>query len=86
VAQKVWLPIFASMPAAFACRQIMAWALDCGSRVEVRPPQPVAMVRKSGPFASEMPCHHAVEEYLHVYFDGCGLAAEAGPAAIVHLR
>jgi site-specific recombinase XerD len=24
----------------------------------------------------EMPCHHALEEYLHAYIDGCGLADE----------
>jgi integrase/recombinase XerC len=28
----------------------------------------------------EIPCHHAVEDYLHVYIDGCGLGDEAkGP-------
>jgi site-specific recombinase XerD len=24
----------------------------------------------------EMPCHHALEEYLHAYIDGCGLAGD----------
>ena len=24
----------------------------------------------------EMPCHHSLEEYLHAYIDGCGLAAD----------
>ena len=24
----------------------------------------------------EMPCHHNLEEYLHAYIEGCGLAAE----------
>lgn len=24
----------------------------------------------------EMPCHHNLEEYLHAYIDGCGLAAD----------
>ena len=24
----------------------------------------------------EMPCHHALEDYLHAYIDGCGLAAD----------
>ena len=24
----------------------------------------------------EMPCHHNLEDYLHAYIDGCGLAAE----------
>ena len=24
----------------------------------------------------DMPCHHVLEEYLHAYIDGCGLAAD----------
>ena len=24
----------------------------------------------------DMPCHHALEDYLHAYIDGCGLAAD----------
>lgn len=24
----------------------------------------------------EMPCHHALEDYLHAYIDGCGLAGD----------
>jgi integrase len=24
----------------------------------------------------EMPCHHSLEEYLHAYIDGCGLAGD----------
>lgn len=28
----------------------------------------------------EMPCHHALEDYLHTYIDGCGLASDSrGP-------
>jgi integrase len=27
-----------------------------------------------------MPCHHALEDYLHTYIDGCGLASDSrGP-------
>jgi site-specific recombinase XerD len=27
----------------------------------------------------EMPCHHQLEEYLHAYMDGCGLASPRSP-------
>jgi integrase len=28
----------------------------------------------------EMPCHHSLEDYLHAYIDGCGLAADPNGA------
>ena len=35
----------------------------------------VRLLEKGGK-RHEMPCHHNLEEYLHAYIDGCGLAAE----------
>jgi site-specific recombinase XerD len=37
-------------------------------------------LHEKGGKVHEMPCHHALEVYLHAYIDGCGLAAESkGP-------
>jgi site-specific recombinase XerD len=33
-------------------------------------------LHEKGGKVHEMPCHHALEDYLHAYIDGCGLAAE----------
>lgn len=32
-------------------------------------------LHEKGGKVHEMPCHHTLEEYLHAYIDGCGLAA-----------
>ena len=31
---------------------------------------------EKGSKVHEMPCHHTLEEYLHAYIDGCGLAVD----------
>ena len=37
-------------------------------------------LREKGGKRHEMPCHHTLEDYLHAYLDGCGLAGDAkGP-------
>ena len=33
-------------------------------------------LHEKGGKVHEMPCHHTLEEYLHAYIDGCGLAAD----------
>ena len=33
-------------------------------------------LHEKGGKVHEMPCHHTLEEYLHAYIDGCGLASE----------
>lgn len=33
-------------------------------------------LHEKGGKVHEMPCHHSLEEYLHAYIDGCGLAAD----------
>ena len=33
-------------------------------------------LQEKGGKVHEMPCHHALEDYLHAYIDGCGLAAD----------
>ena len=33
-------------------------------------------LREKGGKRHEMPCHHTLEDYLHAYLDGCGLAAD----------
>ena len=33
-------------------------------------------LHEKGGKVHEMPCHHTLEEYLHAYLDGCGLAGE----------
>jgi site-specific recombinase XerD len=33
-------------------------------------------LHEKGGKVHEMPCHHALEDYLHAYIDGCGLAAD----------
>jgi len=37
-------------------------------------------LREKGGKAHAMPCHHSLEEYLHAYLDGVGIASDAkGP-------
>jgi site-specific recombinase XerD len=33
-------------------------------------------LHEKGGKVHEMPCHHTLEEYLHAYIDGCGLASD----------
>ena len=33
-------------------------------------------LREKGGKRHEMPCHHTLEDYLHAYLDGCGLAGD----------
>jgi integrase len=33
-------------------------------------------LHEKGGKVHEMPCHHSLEDYLHAYIDGCGLAAD----------
>jgi site-specific recombinase XerD len=33
-------------------------------------------LHEKGGKVHEMPCHHTLEDYLHAYIDGCGLAAD----------
>ncbi len=33
-------------------------------------------LHEKGGKVHEMPCHHALEDYLHAYIDGCGLSAD----------
>lgn len=33
-------------------------------------------LHEKGGKVHEMPCHHALEDYLHAYIDGCGLAGD----------
>jgi site-specific recombinase XerD len=35
-----------------------------------------ARLHEKGGKVHEMPCHHFLEDYLHAYIDGCGLAAD----------
>lgn len=59
---------FARVGAALACRVEDVFVQN--RRLWVR-------LHEKGGKRHEMPCHHNLEDYLHAYIDGCGLAANA---------
>ena len=58
---------FARVGAALACRVEDVFVQN--RRLWVR-------LHEKGGKRHEMPCHHNLEEYLHAYLDGCGLAGD----------
>lgn len=58
---------FARVGAALACRVDDVFVQN--RRLWVR-------LHEKGGKRHEMPCHHNLEEYLHAYLDGCGLAED----------
>jgi len=58
---------FARIGAALAMRVEDVFVQNC--RLWVR-------LREKGGKRHEMPCHHTLDEYLHAYIDGCGLAGD----------
>jgi site-specific recombinase XerD len=44
--------------------------------VHVRQRRLWVRLHEKGGKVHEMPCHHALEDYLHAYIDGCGLAGD----------
>ena len=58
---------FARVGAALACRVEDVFVQN--RRLWVR-------LHEKGGKRHEMPCHHNLEEYLHAYIDGCGLAED----------
>ena len=58
---------FARVGAALACRVEDVFVQN--RRLWVR-------LHEKGGKRHEMPCHHQLEEYLHAYLDGCGLAED----------